>query len=173
MPSKFAETMTRGFNPMSAPGLSDEALKAVNAAFDAMSTWRAEIADNNERNIDRVIEKMAAAARALGWPPQIVDATRAQMQTVTKMQIQAMDQMIDTWEEHVKSPNPSTMLSRLKSLSNFGQGGGWPNAGIGQLTATNPLQFYMQFAEQWQKAWADAMGFWTKAGSQFEGTRRH
>ena len=70
MPSKFAETMARSFNPMSAPGLSDEALRAVNAAFDAMSTWRAEIADNNERNIDRVIEKMAAAARALGWPPQ-------------------------------------------------------------------------------------------------------
>ena len=137
-----------------------------------MSAWRAEIADNNERNIDRVIEKMAAAARTLGWPPQIVDATRAQMQTVTKMQIQAMDQMIDTWEEHVKSPHPSTMLSRLKSLSNFGQGGGWPNAGIGQLTATNPLQFYMQFAEQWQKAWAEAMTFWMKVASQVEGTRR-
>ena len=111
MPSKLAETMTRGFNPMSAPGLSDDALKAVNAAFDAMSTWRAEVADNNERNIERVIEKIAAAARALGWPTQVVDATRAQMQTVTKMQIQAMDQMLDTWEEQIKSPNPSTMLS--------------------------------------------------------------
>jgi hypothetical protein len=34
----------RNFNPMSAPGLSDEARKAVNAAFDAMSTWRIETA---------------------------------------------------------------------------------------------------------------------------------
>src|SRR5262245_61675367 len=32
----------RNFNPMWAPGLSDEARKAVNAAFDAMSTWRIE-----------------------------------------------------------------------------------------------------------------------------------
>jgi hypothetical protein len=173
MPSNFAETMTRSFNPMSAPGLSDDALKAVNAAFDAMSTWRAEVADNNERNIERVIEKIAAAAGALGWPTQVVDATRTQMQTVTKMQIQTMDQVMDTWEEQIKSPNPSPMLSRLKSLSTFGQGGGWPNAGIGQLTATNPLQFYMQFAEQWQKAWAEAMTFWMKVGSQVEGTRRH
>jgi hypothetical protein len=23
----------------------------------------------------------------------------------------------------------------------------------------NPVQFWMHFAEQWQKAWADAMGF--------------
>jgi hypothetical protein len=173
MPNKFTETTTRGFNLTSAPGLSDEALRAVNAAFDTMSTWRAEIADNNERNIERVIEKMAAAARALGWPTQIVDATRAQMQIVTKIQIQAMDHMMDTWEEQIKSPNPSTMLSKLKSLPNFGQVGGWPDAGISQFGAMNPLQFYMQCAEQWQKAWADTMGFWTKAGSQREGTSRH
>jgi len=42
---------------MSVPGLSDEARKAVNA------------------------EKMAAAAQALGWPEQIIDASRAQMQS--------------------------------------------------------------------------------------------
>jgi hypothetical protein len=30
--------------------------------------------------LTKVIDKMAAAARALGWPEEIVDATRAQMQ---------------------------------------------------------------------------------------------
>jgi hypothetical protein len=109
----------RNFNPMSAPGLSDEARKAVNAAFDAMSTWRIETANNNEKNSEQVIEKLAAAARALGWPEQIVDATRTQMQSITKMQIQMMDQMMDAWEEQIKSPmtgSPSAMLSKLKSL---------------------------------------------------------
>ena len=38
MPSKLAEVTSRNFNPMLAPGLSDEARKAVKAAFDAMST---------------------------------------------------------------------------------------------------------------------------------------
>jgi hypothetical protein len=33
------------------------------------------------------------------------------------------------------------------------------------MAAMNPLQFYMQFAEQWQKACADAMAFWAKAGN--------
>src|SRR5262249_52868494 len=77
MQNKSAEVTPRGFNPMSAPGLSDEARKAVSAAFDAMSTWRTETAQSNEKNIEQVIEKMAAAARALGWPEQIVDASAA------------------------------------------------------------------------------------------------
>ena len=166
MPSKFEKMTPRNFNPMSAPGLSDEARNAVNAAFDAMSTWRTETANNSEKNIEQVIEKMAAAARALGWPEQIVDATRAQMQSVTKMQIQTMDHMMDAWEEQIKSPNPSSaMLSKLKSLPSFGPAGSWPTAGDGQMAAMNPLEFYMQFVEQWQKACADAMAFWAKAGN--------
>src|SRR6516162_1915305 len=60
----------RSFNSMSVPGLSDEARQAVNAAFDAMSAWRIETAKSNEKNSEQIIEKMAAAARALGWPEQ-------------------------------------------------------------------------------------------------------
>ena len=63
----------RNFDPMSIPGLSHKARDAVNAAFEAMSTWRSEVADNSEKNIKRVIEKMAAAAAelvcALGGSP--------------------------------------------------------------------------------------------------------
>ena len=80
----------RSFSSMSAPGLSDEARKAVNGAFDAMSTWRSEIAGSSEKNIENVIDKMAAAARALGWPEQIVEATRTHMQRGSKMQIEMM-----------------------------------------------------------------------------------
>src|SRR5439155_21637947 len=106
----------RNFDSMSVPGLSEEARHAVNAAFDAMSAWRIDTAKSNEKNSEQVIEKIAAAARALGWPEQIVDATRAQLQSITKMQIQMMDQLMDAWEEQIKSPNPSAMLSKLKSL---------------------------------------------------------
>ena len=127
---------TRKFDPMAVPGLSNEARDAVNAAFDAMSTWRTETVNNSEKNLEQVIEKMAAAARALGWPEQIVDATRSQMQTVTKTQIQVMDQMMDAWEEQIKSPNPSAMLSKLNSLSGFGPGASWPN--LGDVSTMNP-----------------------------------
>ena len=161
MAKQSTDKSTRKFDPMSIPGLSNEARDAVNAAFEAMSTWRTETVNNSEKNLEQVIEKMAAAGRALGWPEQIVDATRAQMQTLTKTQIQMMDQMMDAWEEQIKSPNPSAMLSKLKPLSSLGPAGSWPN--LGDLSTTNPMQFSMQFVEQWQKVWSDSMAFWTKA----------
>jgi hypothetical protein len=164
MPKKFAEVTQRNFDRMSTPKLSDDARKAVNAAFEAMSTWREEIVNNSEKNSEQVIEKMAEAARGLGWPDQIVSATRMQMEAVTKMQIQTMDRMMDTWEEQIKSPNSSsTMLSKLTSLPNFEPVGSWP--GNPQMAALNPFQFYMQVAQQWQKTWADAMASWAKANT--------
>jgi hypothetical protein len=43
----------RNFNPMSVPGLFDEARQAVNAAFDAMSVWRIRIDGANMREPPR------------------------------------------------------------------------------------------------------------------------
>ena len=86
-----------------------------------------------------------------------MDATRAQLQSITKMQIQMMDQLMDAWEEQIKSPNPSAMLSKLKSLPGV-PAGTWPNADAFAGAAMNPMQFWAQLAEQWRKAWADAMG---------------
>jgi hypothetical protein len=153
---------SRDFNPMSVAGLSGEARQAVNTAFDAMSAWRIDIANSNEKNSEQVIEKMAAAARALGWPEQIVDATRGQLQSITKMQIQMIDQMMDIWEAQIKSPNPMTassaMLSKLKALPGALPASTRANADAFAGAATNPMQFWVQFAEQWQKAWRDAMG---------------
>src|SRR5262245_23297129 len=156
MQNKYAEVTPRNFNPMWAPALSEESRKAVNAAFDAMSTWRIETSKNSEKNSEQVIEKMAAAVRALGWPEQIVDATRTQMQSITKMQIQTMDHMMDAWEEQIKSPMtgaPSAMLSKLRSLPSVSPAGTWANADALQTAAINPMQFWTQVAEQWQKAW--------------------
>src|SRR6516225_5723198 len=118
MPSKFAEVTSRNFSPKLTPELSDEARKAVNAAFDAMSTWRTETVDKFET----VIDKMAVAARALGWPQQIVDATHAQMLDVIKMQIQTTDRLMTLGRDrsnhrarhrqYYRSCSPSPALAR-------------------------------------------------------------
>jgi hypothetical protein len=165
MPREFLEGKPREFNPMMAPGLTDEARDAVNAALKAMSTWRNELADANAKNGKRVIEKMAAAAATLGWPEQIVDAARTQLQSIAETQMKAMDQMMDAWEEQLKLPNPMTaspsaMLSKLKSLPGFGSTVDWPGAEAFQKAAMNPLQLWMQLGEQWQKSWADMMSAW-------------
>src|SRR5262245_59764398 len=154
MASKSAEATPRTFDSTLAAGLPDEARKAVKIAFDAMSTWRTQIV-NNEKNIEAVIEKVAAGAKALGWPEEIVDATRTQMEAMNEMQLQVMDQVMDVWEQQIKSPNPaSAMLSKLKSMSTFNPVANWPVAGTSQA---NPFGLYMQVAQQWQKAWTDAM----------------
>jgi hypothetical protein len=168
------------FDPMAIPGLSRRARETVNAAFEAMSDWRSELADNNEKNIKRVIEKMAAAAAELGWPEQVVDTARTQLQNLTEMQIKTMDQMLAAWEEQLKLPDPaapSAMLKGMKSAS--GSPGSWP-ADAFQMGMTTPLQFWMSFAGQWQKSWAEMMTSWTRAGkssdhggSRNEGSRRH
>ena len=81
------------------------AWRAVNAAFDAMSAWRLDIANGNEKHSEQVIKKMVGAARALGWPEQIVDATRGQFQSITKAQIQMRVVVIGS---------PSKTLKRLR-----------------------------------------------------------
>src|SRR5262245_1479125 len=180
MQSRSADA-TRNFDPMSIPGLSHKARDAVNAAFEAMSTWRGEIADNSERNIKRVIEKMAAAAAELGWPEHIVDTARTQMQSLTEMQIKTMDRIMDAWEEQLKLPNPmaassSAMLQKLTPSSGSTWPGSWPGADAFQMGGTNPMQFWMQVAEHWQKSWTDMMTSWTRAAgrsSDGAGVRRH
>jgi len=167
MPSGFLEVTPRNFNAMSVPGLTQEAGDGVNAALKAMSTWRNEIADTNEKNGKRVIEKMAAAAAAVGWPEQVVDAARTQLQSIAEIQIKTMDQLMDAWEEQIKLPNPMTaspsaMLSKLKSLPGLASAGSGPSAEDFQKAATNPLQLWMLLTEQWQRTWADTMGLWGK-----------
>jgi ribonuclease D len=142
MPFEFLEVKPREFNPMSVSGLTKEARDGVNAALKALSTWRNELADTNERNGKRVIEQMAAAATALGWPEQVVDAARTQLRSVAEIQIKTMDQLMDAWEEQIKLPNPMTaspsaMLSKLKSLPGFPSTG--PTAEDFQKAAMNPL----------------------------------
>jgi hypothetical protein len=96
---------------------------------------------------------------------------RTQLQSVTKMQIQMMDHMMDAWEDQIKSPNPTTassaMSSKLKPFPSVSPA--WPNAEAFSLAAMNTMQFWLQLAEQWQKAWADAMAFWAKAGRPLDG----
>src|SRR5262245_40639944 len=102
MPKKSEELKSRSFDLSSVPNLSNQAREALNEALEAMSNWRSEIANDNERNSKRVIEKMAAAAKAMGWPEQVVEVARVQLQGITEMQIKTMDHMMDAWEEQLQ-----------------------------------------------------------------------
>jgi hypothetical protein len=154
--SCFSSPMQRRGDAAMPSTNSDQAREALTAAFDAMSAWRTEVEKTNEKSTARVIEKVGDAAEALGWPKQIVDAARLQMQTMGKMQLQTIDGMMNTWREQIRSPSQaSELLSKLSSMPNFGAGAN------GNM---NPFEMYMQFAEQWQKAWRDGLALWSGTG---------
>lgn len=162
----------RPFSPVSAPGLSEEARKALVGAFDAMAAWRSDLMAASERGGERAFDKMAQAAKAMGWPAQLIDSTREQLQGVAKMQVQMIDQMMDAWEEQVKSPNPmgafpTAMMGKLQSLPGMSAFPGFPPMpGMDAFAGmANPMQFWMQLGEQWQKNWAQAMQMWANGAN--------
>ena len=148
------------FDLTSIPGLSSKAREAVTSVFEAMTAWQSETAKVGEKNSKQVFDKMATAAAALGWPEQIVDAARAQIQGIGDMQAKTMEQIRNAWEEQLKNPtaaSPEAMLSKLKSMPGFGSASSLPNAEALQAAATAPLALWMEFGKQWQKFWLDSL----------------
>jgi hypothetical protein len=150
--------------------LGEDTRKAVIQAFDAMSNWRSELADLGEKNSNAVFDKMAEAAKSLGWPTDFVELSRKQMQNASKLQLQAVDQVMDVWEKQVKSIGSASQFSGFPNFPGFGNASGqpgltgafpgMPDFGSG---AANPIQFWMQAAEMWQKGWQQAMSTWIDA----------
>jgi hypothetical protein len=136
------------------PGLSEDAKQAALSALEAMADWRSEMTATTERQNARVAEKMAAAAKALGWPAEIVDATRSHMQAASKMQVEMMDQMMAVWKEQLRHPDPA---AAVKSMMSRMSAGGLPGMMPGADGMANPMQFWMQVGEQWQKNWLSVL----------------
>ena len=126
----------RDFNPE----LPDEAREAISAVFDAIADCHMMAASS-----EKVVTKIAQAARVLGWPDQVVSGMINQMQSVTKMQIQMMDHTMEVWREQIKSwPSRSSP-------------GNWLDAETFKAMSVNTAQFWTRMGEQWQKDWAQMM----------------
>ena len=159
-------------NQSSIPGLSEEARRAVNGVFDAMSEWRDEVTSTTESCTDKVLDRMGEAAKAMGWPREVVDATRSQFQQASRMQSAFIDQMMDAWQQQLKSPGTSM---RLLS-GGLGAMPGFEAAAPGMNVAMAPLQMWMQAAEMWQRSWQSALSRWmdlqTNSGRSEQDRRR-
>lgn len=171
-----ANARGKGFKEaLSAAGVSEEVQSALTSAFEAMCDWRQEAANQAERHGNRVFDKMGAAAKAMGWPAELVDMTRNQMQQASKMQIQVLDQVMDAWEQQVKNPGtalqmPGAAVSPFQ-FPNFGMPGMPDMKNMPDFASmpTAPLQFWMQAAEMWQKNWQQALSSWMEAQSSMMG----
>jgi hypothetical protein len=166
------------------PGLSDEAKKAINATFDALSEWRDQVAGSTDRYTAKVFDNMAAAGRAMGWPEHLIEATRTQMQQASKMQLQMIEQLMNAWQHQINNPTAGLQLptsfpgmGQIPGMGQFpglgqvpGMGAAMPD--FSSLGPMAPLQMWMQAAEMWQKSWAQAMSSWMQTQSDLGGRRQ-
>ena len=83
--------------------LNGEARQAVMDVFNAVSQWRDEISRVNERYLTDVLDQVAAAQRAQGWPNSVTVATREHLLQASKVQAQMIDQLMGDWEQQLKS----------------------------------------------------------------------
>ncbi len=148
------------------PKLSKEAQDAVSNAFDAVGEWHKELGSSTEN----VTQKMAIAARAIGWPEPVVTAITSHVQSITQLQIHMMNHILEAWQEQIKSPHPmgnypGVMLSKLQSWPGLSGTSGWPSIEAFGNMSKNPGQFWMQIGEQWQKNWAQAIAAWAEFGA--------
>jgi hypothetical protein len=134
--------------------LNGEVRQAVMDVFNAVSQWRDEISRVNERYLTDVLDQVAAAQRAQGWPNSVTVATREHLLQASKVQAQMIDQLMGDWEQRLKSrgaaPDPS--MSRRPSVAN-------PVAEmmrLGEMTLT-PFKIWLSAAEAWQRSWAEAL----------------
>ena len=132
--------------------LPREAREAIEAVFDALSAWRDEVGASTERYSETVLDKMGAAARALGWPKDLVEASHKHLAQASKMQMHVIDQLMDAWQKQLTSPTSDQFMSQLRTL---------PSAGF----AATPIDFWMQTAEMWRRNWESALSMWTNPTS--------
>jgi hypothetical protein len=96
--------------------LDREGREAVNAVFDALSAWREEVAASTARYSQTVLDKMATAATAMGWPKEVVEASRKHFEQASKMQTNMIDRLMDAWQEQLKSPMSGPFNGHCRDL---------------------------------------------------------
>jgi hypothetical protein len=146
--------------------LDREGREAVNAVFDALSAWREEVAASTARYSQTVLDKMTTAATAMGWPKEVVDASRKHFEQASKMQTNMIDHLMDAWQEQLKSPMPSLFNVQLPRFPGMGLG-----ASQNSTFQIAPVQVWMDAAEVWQRNWASAWSMWTGQAAGMMGTR--
>jgi len=120
--------------------------EGVVAAFDALSHWRDEIETANERCLGKVLDQTSAVARSMGWPDQAIRTTREYLENTSKMQLEMIDHITDTWKQQLKSATGPMSVPRSFS----GQASGLSAAAFSpakpEFSAFAPWTFWLQAA---------------------------
>jgi len=133
--------------------LSDDARRALTAAFEAMETWRDDVHATNDRHLPKLLDQMTAVQRAMGWPPHWSANGREHLLTASKMQTQMIDQITETWKRALKSPGALQGATMLPIPESSASGSNEPMMEMIRLWETMfpPFKLWMQAAEMYQR----------------------
>ena len=146
----------------------NDARQAATTALQSLSKWHDEVVAANERCLADVLDQTAAAARAVGWPDHVINATRDQLLNASQLQTQAIDQLTALWKKQLESPTSPmpvarSLLDPTPRLPSSSYPGSMPEMfGIGGQPFA-PMLLWVQAAEMWQRNWMSAMSFWADA----------
>ena len=73
-----------------------------------------------ERHSEKVLDKMADAARALGWPKELVDASHKHLAQASKAQMQTFDQLMDAWKKQLTAPEANQFMAHRRRVPKRG-----------------------------------------------------
>jgi hypothetical protein len=139
--------------------LSNEARQAVSAAFDALAHWQNEIVAANERCLAKVLEQVANAHRALGWPEQVTAAAREHFLKASQMQSLMIEQAMDMWQQQLKAQNARSGVTGSMAGAPAPSQFAMPVSEmmrLGEMTLA-PFKLWIEAAETWQRSWITAM----------------
>jgi hypothetical protein len=131
----------------------------LTSAFNALARWREEIFSANERCLTKALDETAAAQRALGWPDHVIVAAREHLLKASKVQTHMIDQVMDAWEQRLKSPDATGVPEAFQMPPIRGAPLRDPVSGVMQLAEMTlaPFRLWIQAAELWQRSWTAAV----------------
>lgn len=151
--------------------LSDDARQAVRGTLDSLRQWNDEVSAANDRCLAKTLGEVAAVQRALGWPEHISTAARDGILNASKLQTEAMDRLVDAWEQLLKGGRlPSMLPQGFNPTVLEAAKGRWtaamPNATPFAEMSIASFKAWMQAVEMWQRQWAMTMSSWEERSSR-------
>ena len=139
--------------------LSNEGREAVAEAFVALEHWRSEIGAANERCLTKVLDQVANAHRALGWPEQATCAAKEHFLKASSIQSQMIEQAMDLWQQQLKAQNWRSgavgAMFQAPTRPQFTQPAS-EMMRFSEMTLT-PFNLWIEAAQAWQRAWISTM----------------
>ena len=142
-----------------ADAIDKKTKKALNDAVDAMSQWREELLDVNQRGGERVVNRLAVVAQATGWPDSMIYNMAKQLLQSSRLQNETLERMMEPWEKQLSllAEEPPTALGAPGQSAN---------------ATMTPMHLWMQSMESWRN-WMEAMSRWPNETTRNRGDASH